>query len=228
MRLSEFAVPVVLGLIVATAVWFWDPDPPDLTRGGDAEARIDTPYVLIPDPGTPDHDSVLLRYNATPRHDLGGILDLHAGSLLNGTWTWDGRDTVCLTGGDCQPQGADAFTLPAGNATTGAFGPGHYQADVTFYLFVSSGHMLATNAPLSLWEMYDLHGDFSPFTTKTWWFGPSAPPSGVAEVPAYKEELRDLLEGTPVGGVQSAVLERHEYDWLVGPIWMTVRIDAVA
>lgn len=228
MRLREFAVPIVLGLVVATAFWFWDPAPPDLRRDGSAEIRIDTPYVLIPADGAADHDSVLLRYNATPRHHLGGILDLHAGSLQNGTWTWDGRDTVCLSGGDCTPQGLATFALPRANATAGTFGTDGLAADVTFYLFTSSGHLLATNAPLSQWEMYDLHGDFSPFSTKTWWFGPGKAPSGIADVPAYKAELRGLLMGTPVGGVQSAVLEQHDYDWLIGPVWLTVRVDGVA
>ncbi len=228
MSAREFVIPVVLGLVAATVFWVWDPEPLDLSRSGDAEVRIDTPYVLIQAAGTTDHQSILLRYNATPRHDLGGILDLHPGQLQNGTWQWSGTDLVCLQGGDCTPRGAATFTLPADhNASAARFGVDGLVADVTFYLFTSSGHLLATNAPRLDWVDYDLHGDFSPFSTRTWWFGEGARPSGAADVPAYKTELRGLLWDTPVGGVQSAVLERHEYDWLVGPVWLTVRVDAV-
>ncbi len=226
MTVREFAVPVILGLIAATAFVVWDPPPPDLDRSGDAQVHIDTPYVLIPAPGTEDHDGTLLRYNATPRHSLGGILDLHPGRLDNGTWTWDGTDLVCARGGDCTPQGAQSFTLPDGEQT-GVFGRDGLAANVTFYLFANSGHLLATNAPLSQWEVYDIHGDFTPFTSKAWWFGAGKAPAGVSDVPAYKTQLRGLLDRTPVGGVQSAVLEQHEYDWLLGPVWLTVRVDAL-
>lgn len=230
---AQWAVPIVLGLAAAGLTWSFAPDEIHIPRPqGTVEVRTDVPYVLVPLDGTPAHDATLLRYNAsTTRHGLGTFLDIHGGQWENGTLAWDGTGWECRrpAAAPCPPHQATVVAVDARHvAGPGRVTPLNATADLTFFMFTSSGHLLATNTLRSQWDHFDLHGEFTRFSATTWHLGEGAAPPGARTLPMFRAEAMALLHGTPVGGVQSTVLETHPYDWLVGPVWVTVRVDGLA
>lgn len=226
---GQWTIPIVLGMLAAGVTWVAVPDELGRTdSSGAAEVRSDAPYVLVP---AVDHDATLLRYGAADaRHGLGGILDVHGGRAVNGVFWWDGHGWECVRETPCAPRPVEP--VPIGVAArigdAGMVSAANSTLELTFYAFTSDGHLLATNALRSQWEHYDLHGEFTRFSQTTWHLGDGPAPEGAQALPMWRAEALAVLDGTPVGGVQSVVLEQHEYDWLVGPVWVTARVDAIA
>lgn len=250
---GEWAVPIALALVTAGLAHLYLPDDPQrLFTVAEPDTVLEGPYVLLPAAGS-HGPSTLLRYDAAPRHGIGDFLDLHAGASNGTHWTWNGRDAVCLRGGDCTPQGAmdvrldDDARLPdaapvtgedtAATATPGNHTPGKPAASteepgtdtlrVTFFLFDGAGFLLATNTPRTTWSAFDLHGDFSYVPDQVWHIGSGPAPDGARKVPAYRDTVRGLLDGATVGSVHSGVLVQHEYEWYLGPVWLTVRVEGI-
>lgn len=246
MAASEWAVPVVLGLVAAGLAYAFVPEDVHLPRSSDeSTGRPEGPYVLMPGAGAADHNTTLLAFDDAPGHGLGGVLTIHRGRVQDGVLLADEAGWLCGAAGGKTVGGAPDAGCPAGDGTLEAgaafpielavaaplpdtrIGPGHLTADVTFLAFTSSGHLIASNAPLPEREHYDLHGQFTSASQNTWHVGEGPPPPGASTVPLHRDLVREALTGTPAGGVQSVVLEDHAYDWALGPVWVTARVDAV-
>ncbi len=231
MATRELLTPLLLGALVAGGLWFWAPSEVELPTPRPATESVETPYILMPH-AIDDPNTTLLWFGEGARHPLGGPLDVHAGSVQGGAFSWSGLDWACLRQpAPCQPTGnassrapIPVSTTPEGNGTVAA----NSVVEVTFLMFTTDGRLLASNAGRSLWDNLTLSGDFTPVSTKRWYLGEGDAPAGSVQVPELRRETRDILVGTPVGGVRTSVLETHRYDDLVGELWITARVEAVA
>ncbi len=232
MATREFVGPIVAGILVATAAWLFLPDELELPRAEPATADLETPYVLLPHAVDDDNTSLLWFGEGGVRHPIGGPLDVHAGAVVDGWFTWSGIDWACLRAPEapCQATGNATARAPIGPLPA-ATGNGTVAGDsvvvVTFMMFTSDGKLIASNGPPSSWGNFTLHGDFAPVSAKAWYLGEGRAPPGSVQVPEFRREVRDVLVGAPVGGVRASVLEEHRYDWLVDELWITARVEAL-
>lgn len=222
MSLRDYAAPLVAALVIGGAAFLWAPDEVRLPEA-DLPDAPDSPYVLRPTAAAEGDRSTLLHLGGSPRHGLSSIVDIHAGDVRGGVWHWDGTDLLCLQQGDCAA--AEATLATDAETTNGTF-DAQEPATITFFIFTSRGTLLATNTPISQWADYELSSDFTHISGKRWYFG-EGNATGAQQAPAFRPEARALLDGLPVGAVRSVYLPEHQYDWLVGPLWVTLRIDAV-
>lgn len=229
MATRELLTPIVLGALAAGGLWFFAPSDVPLPTPRPAVESVETPYILMPY-AVDDSGTTLLWFGDDPRHPLGGPLDVHAGQVSNGTFTWSGIDWACLRGDPCTPTGnlsarAPIPLQPAPNPN-GTVGPNSV-VEVTFLMFSNDGRLLASNAGRSLWDNLTLSSDFTPVSAKRWYLGDGDAPAGSVQVPELRRETRDILVGTPAGGVRTSVLESHRYEALFAELWITARVESI-
>jgi hypothetical protein len=136
--------------------------------------------------------------------------------------------------------GPDGCTRAVGPATAAPVEPGGarlgqdgaWAAAFTFYAFRPDGKLLASNAPDAQVLRFDLDGDYTQLPRATYWLGDGPAPNGTRPVPEQAQglvrELRGDLAGLPEGGIATRLLERYPYAGIFGPLWVTLRIDALA
>lgn len=109
---------------------------------------------------------------------------------------------------------------------------GHNATRVIFYAWSSDQEVIATNAPLHELNRFPVKDDYAQMPAEAWYLGDNeTAPEGTRKLPREFEDLgreaRDLLQGTPVGGVASAKLPEEDYGlgWLLGDLWLTVQVQ---
>lgn len=126
-----------------------------------------------------------------------------------------------------------------GEAGTGPGGPGEaapvrvvgadgWVVNATLFVLDRDGRLLATNAPPG--QRGGLLGADGALELPAgpWWLGTGAAPNGTRGLGLYAAPARAALEGVPEGGVASLALYEHDYVALVGPLFLTGRVDGVA
>jgi len=122
--------------------------------------------------------------------------------------------------------GALRVDLADGNGTVFGRG-GHNATEVTLYVFDGDGELVASNAGATGRDRFRLYGDFVTVSDRPWYLGSGPVPDGMRVPEGYVGFARSHLVGMPVGAVATAHVPTHEYDWLTGPLWVMVRVDAV-
>ncbi len=108
------------------------------------------------------------------------------------------------------------------------FGVDGYNAtDVTVMVFDEKGELLASNAGATSRNRYHLYGDFVTLSSRTWYLGDGPTPPGMRVPDGYEASAHRQLDGLPEGALAYLPVGGHEYDWLVGPIWITVHVESV-
>jgi hypothetical protein len=109
---------------------------------------------------------------------------------------------------------------------------GHNATRVTFFAFLDSGEVLASNAGDLELGRFELSGDFIALSEAPWYLGGNATaPPGMWQPPRQARDLMQgllpHLHGLQEGGIATAVLEDHPYAWAIGPLTLTLRVEAV-
>lgn len=110
-------------------------------------------------------------------------------------------------------------------------GNGTTAVEVTAYIFREGGTLLASNDVAPRAARFPPDEYHSPLPNATWRIKDGPAPPGTRELPAqWQPILQPLLanlEGLRVGDVASAVVPTHPHSDLVGPLYVTVRIEAL-
>lgn len=225
MSLREWLLPLVLGGLAAGAV-----------------------YVL-PSPGLPEHDPLPAASPeplglAWPFREAVAPADTTVSLLAVGRPGARELALACPDGDRVAPlvRETDAvwrLDVPAGcrshdgalrvdEADNGTlFGAdGHDAVRVTLYVLDEGGELLASNAGATQRNRFRLYGDFVTVSDAPWYLGGGPAPEGMRVPTGYVDFARERLSGLPLGAVATAHVPQHEYDWLTGPLWVTVRVDA--
>jgi hypothetical protein len=90
--------------------------------------------------------------------------------------------------------------------------------NLTVYVFEEQGELVASNAPDV--GGYRLYGDYVEIADTQW---------AQRDVGRAIERLDISLDfDVEVGRILSFEVTSHEHDWLVGPLYVTLRVDAIA
>ncbi len=226
MSAREWVLPLVLGLVAAGLVVVLPapslphddplPTPVEEPLGlawafheAVAEPGKSIPFLAV---GEPSARSLDLTCLDGPRS-----MQLHSESPV--LWRVD-IPAGCRTPGDV------LAVTEASEADTERFGEGGRNATVvTIFVFNEQGELLASNAGATSRNRYHLYGDFVTLSSRPWYLGEGPTPQGMRVPDGYESFARKGLAGLPVGATAHALVERHEYDWLVGSIWVLVQID---
>lgn len=85
---------------------------------------------------------------------------------------------------------------------------------VQFYAFEEGGELVASNSDPS---GYKLYGDYVDVKQNNW---------TAAELQGAFTDYGLRIPLAPAGSTVSFIVPEHEYDWLVGPLYVTARVDA--
>ena len=103
------------------------------------------------------------------------------------------------------------------------------KVQVTAYVFVESGGLLASNAPAADVARFRHDGHYTELPAGNWTMGsPVRGPDGLAFGAAWQPVLAALRDGVrqaPVGGVVTAVVAQHPHAAALGPLYVTLRVD---
>ena len=101
---------------------------------------------------------------------------------------------------------------------------------VTAYVFLESGALLASNAPAADVARFRLDGYYSALPAGNWTMGTTVRgPDGLAFGAEWQPVLGSLragVEAAAVGGVVTAVVAQHPHASALGPLYVTLRVDA--
>ena len=115
----------------------------------------------------------------------------------------------------------------AWNPTFGS--DGHFAVQVTYFVFLENGKLLASNAQALEEARFDLDGDFVHFEPGVLWLGDGQAPAGTnlppEQVRGFTPIVRDALDGMPRRAIVSRELVEHPGKDLFGTVYLTVRID---
>lgn len=217
-------VPTLLGLSVAVGGIAWDATHPSV--------------VVMPPPETVGYRFVFDEPPQFPSRCGPCHATLLAVTYLNTTldalpyrkpltevaWTpvAPGLQVIDAVGCTCEPNLGQG---PSQNSTP--FDPSIHGVRFTFYAFKLNGRLVATNANETDLAKFVLDGDFVRIPQATYSLAGGAPGTGL---PGPFRELAPALAanltGMVVGGINSQRLDAHPGRDLVGPLWLTVRLDA--
>ncbi len=226
---KEFGTPLLIGIIVGGALIVWTPD---LSPAPVLQEGMGTPCVNACYTWMFDEPMVLRNGSGADRTFIPTVLvvrDDRAPFVEEPVCDASGCPVITWHTpyvGTSQPA-VDACECPAAlRSITGTDQPVDVETDIrlSFYAFNDLGELLTTNAPTSSLEAFRLYGDFTHWNTKPWYFGTG---NSSAQTPEIGVEIaRAALDGVPVGGIVTIHLPEHEYDWLLGPVWITARVEA--
>lgn len=218
-------VPLALGLLVAGAtallgphVFDTAPAPPstwerEAARGYvlpfPLDNRTGQSFLMLAPRGQVEGAQALAR-----DHGAGSDAPVLAPRWLSGTV------------GLLEPKGTTPQSCPCVDARNGTL------LRVTAYIFRAEGTLVASNDEPDRAARFVPDSVYALLPNATWHVGPGRPPAGVRELPEAWRPLAEAfaarLAGLGEGSVVSAAVLDHPHEGLLGPLYVTLRIDALA
>lgn len=224
---AEWGLPIALAILAAAATVAWDPfsaapaalpspDPIPVGPLGGAQSPFDS--VVAPADLVYVSDKGRLPPNGTGLAGTGALYSMHDGTSLVTL------AHVAPAPVDCaMPCGLGLRLLPSDGLRLGVDAP---LAMLSIYVFDDVGSLLATNTNDTRFGVPSAR-----LPDDAWYFGDGEPPAGTTSVARVGNGIlrgyAPLLDGAVRGSVVSALVEDHAYAGLVGPLYVTVRVDEV-
>jgi hypothetical protein len=254
----DWAVPVALGLLVATGLWVASPDGPGTgtSEGGTPGTTTHPASTLLLTPfttswGASGTNATFLvvapkgqqaaeeGLNATGLAWASPRLDWTGGNPAKGVehrlaFYSIGHSAGGCVGGNATVCVPDGWPLPLANATHDAaprFGMAGYNATrATIYVFDSRGLLAATNDAPGNWSRFG--GAPTTLDSALWYLGANATaPNGTEAVPSFAEALLPQLRPVLQGLEVGGVASARSNAYAgfgLGTLFITARIDELA
>lgn len=241
--MRELGVPLLIGALVGVAVFYIpEPEPP-----APFVPTVEDPGVLFPfetgPAGMPKGAILVLANPEQPGNvtwqgppvwdELTQQDAWPPNATADITWHTDRIGTIpvepainilCIRAPCPQPE-APWIARPAPDAT--GFDAANQTVRLTLYAFNAQGELVASNAPARDIDRFPLYGDFILLGDDPWFVG-NGTRADALQLPFGADLAAAALDGLPVGAIATVHVVEHPYDWLVGDLWLTGRIDGFA